>query len=117
MTEPDMSPTRAVFERQLAALGSGDIGALMANYTSDAVLVRFDEIYVGTAGIRAAFSAYLARRPKLVELAQYAECGDTIFYRSAIDIDGQAKESIGTMVLNNGKIWRQTAAFLPGGIR
>ncbi|MEU9125461.1 nuclear transport factor 2 family protein [Streptomyces sp. NPDC048506] len=102
----------AVLERQLAALAAGDIDAVMENYTPDASLLRFDGVCVGTEQIRATLSAYLTLKPRLVELRQYAECADTLFYRAIMNVGGQERGALGTLVLRDGKIWRQTAGFL-----
>lgn len=102
----------AVLERQLAALAAGDIEAVMENYAPDAALVRFDGVFAGTERIRATLSAYLALKPRLVELLHYAEHMDTVFYRAVMNVGGQQKDSMGMLVLREGKIWRQAAVFL-----
>ncbi|MEU2828863.1 nuclear transport factor 2 family protein [Streptomyces lavendulae] len=102
----------AVLERQLAALAAGDIEAVMANYTPDAALVRFDEVFAGTDRIRATLTAYLGLKPRLLDLTHYAECEDTLFYRAVMELAGRQREAIGTLVVRDGRIWRQTAGFL-----
>ncbi|MEU5305826.1 nuclear transport factor 2 family protein [Streptomyces noursei] len=102
----------AVLERQLAALAAGDIEAVMENYAPDAALVRFDGVCAGTGQIREMLSAYLTLKPRLVELRQYAECADTLFYRAVMNVGDRERDALGTLVLRDGKIWRQTAGFL-----
>ncbi len=101
----------AVLERQLTALATGDIEAVMENYATDAALIRFDGVFAGTERIRATLSAYLSLQPQLVKLLQYAEHSDTLVYRAVMNVGGQAKDAMGMMVLRDGKIWRQTAGF------
>jgi ketosteroid isomerase-like protein len=111
MTNTALSPTRAAFERQLAAVARGDLDAVLENYTPDAALLRFDGLFSGTDRIREAFCAYLALKPQVLELSQYAEHDGTICYRAIMELGGERKEAIGTMVLKDGKIWRQTAVI------
>ncbi|MFD4138621.1 MULTISPECIES: nuclear transport factor 2 family protein [unclassified Streptomyces] len=101
----------AVLERQLAALASGDIEAVMENYAPDAALIRFDRTSAGAEAIRATLSAYVTVKPTMVSLVQYAEHDDTVFYRAVMNVEGQEKSTMGTFVLREGKIWRQTAGF------
>ncbi|QIY76011.1 nuclear transport factor 2 family protein [Streptomyces sp. RLB1-33] len=102
----------AVLERQLAALSSGDLEAVMENYAPDATLLRFDQLFVGVEAIRLGLSIYLAHKPRLVTLEQYAEHGDTLLYRAVMNVGGQDRPAVGTLVLRNGRIWRQTVAFI-----
>ncbi|MEU8693815.1 nuclear transport factor 2 family protein [Streptomyces sp. NPDC048665] len=102
----------AVLERQLAALASGDLEAVMENYTPDATLIRFDQLFVGAKAIRMGLSVYLDLKPRLVTLEQYAEHGDTLLYRAIMNVGGQERRAVGTLVLREGRIWRQTAAFI-----
>ncbi|MEV7775701.1 nuclear transport factor 2 family protein [Kitasatospora sp. NPDC086791] len=113
MTENTATDVRAVFEKQLAAVTAGDLDSIVTHYTADAVLVRADRSFVGADGIREAFSGYLALRPRLVEMVEYAEHGDTICYRAVMEVAGERKETVGTMVMKDGGIWRQTASFRP----
>jgi ketosteroid isomerase-like protein len=109
MTFTAPTPARAAFERQLAAMARGDLDAVLENYAPDAALLRFDGLFSGTDRIREAFSAYLALEPQVLELCQYAEHDGTICYRAIMVIGGERKEAVGTMVLKDGMIWRQTA--------
>lgn len=104
----------AVLESQLTALAAGDIEAVMENYVPDAALVRFDGVFTGTEQIRVALSAYVTLKPQLVELVQYSEHVDTLFYRAEMNVGGKVKDAVGVLVLRDGKIWRQTAGFLGG---
>ncbi|GAA2752338.1 nuclear transport factor 2 family protein [Kitasatospora cinereorecta] len=109
-----VTSARAVFDRQLACLSRGDLEGLLENYAPDAVLLRFDAEFSGIERISEAFSGYLALRPRLVALTHYAESSDMIFYRALMEIAGETKETIGTMMFTNEKISRQTAAVLHG---
>lgn len=100
-----------VFQRQLDCIADGDLDALLDNYAPDAALVRFDHVATGIDEVRRTMSGYLAAKPELVELTQYAEGGDTVFYRATMRIGGHTRDAFGTLVIRDGKIWRQTAGF------
>jgi predicted ester cyclase/ketosteroid isomerase-like protein len=113
MTEIITTDARTVFEKQLAAVAAGDLESVVENYAVDAALIRTDRSFAGSEGIREAFSGYLALRPKLVELVEYAEHGDTVCYRAVMEVAGERKDTVGTMVMKDGRIWRQTASSRP----
>lgn len=107
----DTTKLNPAFVRQLDALADGDINEIMANYEPDAQLLRFDGIARGAGEVREALSGYLSLKPELVELTDYAETDDTIFYRAVMNLGGAPERAFGTLVLRNGRIWRQTAGF------
>ncbi|ALG09186.1 nuclear transport factor 2 family protein [Kibdelosporangium phytohabitans] len=100
-----------VFQKQLDCLAGGDLDALLDNYAPDATLVRFDRVANGIEEVRETMRGYLTAKPELVELSQYAESGDTVFYRATMKVGGQQRDAFGTLVIKDGKIWRQTAGF------
>jgi hypothetical protein len=107
----DIAAVHPVFARQLEAIAAGDLDAVLANFTPDAALIRFDRVATGHAELRALFTGYLSRRPELLELTQYVETADTICFRAVIGLDGKTERTCTTMVLRDGRIWRQTVAF------
>lgn len=100
-----------VFQRQMAALASRDLDALMTNYHPDAQLLRFEGTATGLAEIRELFTGYLELKPELVDLTHYTESGDTIFYRALMNLGGAPEKAFGTLVVKDGTVWRQTAGF------
>jgi ketosteroid isomerase-like protein len=100
-----------VFQRQVDSIVRGDLDALLDNYAPDATLVRFDLVAEGIDEVRETLRGYLTTNPEVVELTSYAEGGDTIFYRATMKLNGQPRDAFGTLVLRDGKIWRQTAGF------
>lgn len=107
----EIAKLHPTFVRQLDALAAGDIDALMENYEPDAALLRFEGISAGTAELRETLTGYLSVKPQLIELTQYIETEDTIFYRAVMNLAGEPEKAFGTLVLRNGRIWRQTAGF------
>lgn len=105
--------TKELFDRQLTALADGDLEALLAQYDEDAVLVRFDRVARGAAELRDLFTAYLKAGPRVEEVVSLRIEDDVIFYNSLMTIGGNRVTTFGTLVVRDGRIWRQTAAALP----
>ncbi|MFC1416103.1 nuclear transport factor 2 family protein [Streptacidiphilus cavernicola] len=103
-----------VLVRQLAAIESRDLDGLMENYLPDAALLRFEGAWVGTAALRELFTGYLTLEPVLIDLTEYVEADDTVFYRAAVGLGGAVADTFGTLVVREGRIWRQTVAFVDG---
>ncbi|MFI6819071.1 nuclear transport factor 2 family protein [Nonomuraea sp. NPDC050328] len=102
-----------LFERQLKAIRERDLGALLAQYHPEAVVVRLDLVAAGPDEIRDLFAAYLAREPEVVELTALRTTGDTVFYSAVMALDGLPYTTFGTLVARDGLIWRQTAGAVP----
>lgn len=111
MSTYDLSTLHPVFQRQMEALAALDIDAVMKNYTDDAVLLRFEGVSEGIEAVRETFTGYLTLKPALVELQEYVETDDTIFYRAIMNLNGEPEHAFGTLVVKDGRIWRQTAGF------
>jgi len=111
MANTDIASLHPVFVRQMKALTDVDIDELMENYTPDAALIRFDGVSNGTAELREAFTSYLTLKPTLIDLTAYVQTDDTIFYRAIMNLGGEPEHAFGTLVIKDGKIWRQTAGF------
>lgn len=107
----DTTKLHPVFVRQLDALAGGDIDVLMQNYEPDAALVRYEGVSEGFDEVKETLTAYLTLKPTMVELLDYAETGDTVFYRANMTIAGAPEKAFGTLVLRGDRIWRQTAGF------
>ncbi|MEV0378758.1 nuclear transport factor 2 family protein [Nonomuraea sp. NPDC050643] len=102
-----------VFDRQLAAIAGQDLEALLAQYHEDATVVRLDRVARGPAEIRELFSAYLAAKPQVDEIVAQRVTEDVIFYNAHMTVGGNRVTAYGTLVVRDGRIWRQTAAALP----
>ena len=111
MPKYDISTLHPVFQRQMEALAAVDIDAVMKNYTEDAVLLRYEGASEGIDAVRETFTGYLTLKPALVELQEYIETDDTIFYRAIMNLNGEPEHAFGTLVVKDGRIWRQTAGF------
>ncbi|WP_336206178.1 nuclear transport factor 2 family protein [Nonomuraea sp. LPB2021202275-12-8] len=105
-----------IFERQLAAIKGNDLEALLAQYHDDAMVVRFDRVARGAEEIREVFTAYLSAGPEVDEIKSVQVVADVIFYNAHMTIAGNRLNTFGTLVVKDGKIWRQTAAAQPLGV-
>ena len=111
MARTDIDGLHPVFVRQMAALSSRNLDELMENYLPDAALLRYEGASVGTTALRELFTGYLSLKPTLIDLTEYIETDDTIFYRAVMNLGGAPENAFGTLVVKDGKIWRQTAGF------
>jgi hypothetical protein len=98
-----------LFDRQVEALHNNDLEAVLANYRDDAVLVRFDAVGRGKAELRTMLAEYLALEPRTLELVALQATDDVLCYEADMSIGGAAVKTYGTLVLRDGRIWRQTA--------
>jgi hypothetical protein len=99
----------ALFDRQVEALHHNDLEGVLSNYRDDAVLVRFDAVGRGKTELRTMLGEYLALRPQTLNLVALQASDDVISYEADMSIGGNAVKTYGTLVLRDGKIWRQTA--------
>lgn len=106
---------RALLDRQVELLQSGDLDALIAQYHPDAVVLRFDRRAQGQAEIRRLFEDYVAARPRLISLDAYAESDDALSYQATMRVADSDIRTYGVFVLRDGKIWRQVAGVFPPG--
>jgi len=96
--------TRAVVERHMAALHSGDVDRVMEDYTDESVfIINLGGVFTGRDAIRPFFEAS-AGMPGFTETAAYAE-GDA--YYVTWTADGITLGS-DTIVVRDGKIALQT---------
>lgn len=104
------------FERQAAAIHARDLDALLDQYAPDVVFVRLDGERHGLDELRAMFTAYLAAEPRVVATHGSRMSGTlddgVILYQVELALNGQHVSTVGTLVVREGKIWRQTAVVV-----
>jgi hypothetical protein len=86
---------------------------LWAQYHDEAMIVRFDRVARGPGEIKDLFAAYLAAGPQVEEVTSLRIEGDVIFYGARMTVAGNLVTAFGTLVVKDGRIWRQTAAAVP----
>ena len=105
--------TKQVFDDHIAALESGDIANVMADYADDAILILPDGAVVGKAAIQAAFENLLQGSPNTKFTGQDIVEGDTLLTIWSAESDtATMPQGVDTFVIRDGKIRRQTAWFV-----
>jgi ketosteroid isomerase-like protein len=105
--------TKQVFDDHIAALESGDIAKLMADYADDAILILPDGAVVGKAAIQAAFENMIQGSPNIKFIGQDIVEGDTLLMIWSAECDtATMPQGVDTFVIRDDKIQRQTAWFV-----
>ena len=90
----EKTPGKEFYDTQIAALTRGDLDALAAQYSDDAVLVSFDFTVRGRDAIRAHMQGYLQMLGSFALLStdKWAETDDSIFFEATVRTNlGQAR--------------------------
>jgi hypothetical protein len=101
-----------VFQAHGAALGTGDVDAVVADYAEDALLVTADGVVRGRDGIRSAFAGMLSEVPGAAwefPVQQFAD--DVLFLRWTAVSEKARAEGVDTFVFEDGAIRVQTISF------
>ena len=88
------TPAQAFYDRQIAALESGDIGKIAQQYRPDAQLLGFDLQVDGREAIHAHFGRYLANLGfiRLISTDRWAQTPDSLFFEATVQTAaGQAR--------------------------
>ncbi len=93
---------------------AGNLDAMMANYHPDAQVIRLpNDLAQGKDEIRAFFKGYIEMHPEIIEVLSIKAHDNCLIYHSTVKIGDAVRDLVGTWVLRDGLIWRQTAAFVP----
>ncbi len=100
--------TRTVVERHMATLRSGDIDAVMEDYTDESVfIINMGGVFTGRQAIRPFFEAS-AGMPGFTEIAAFAE-GDAYYVTWSADGIQLGSD---TIIVRDGKIALQTVVVV-----
>ncbi len=106
----------STLERHVDALMSGDIDAVMSNFTDDSVVFTPERILEGLAEIRSDTEMFLKNNPpetlEAIEVIRQDIVGEFVYllWKSEPSVELAAE----TYVIRNGKILAQTFAVLDG---
>ena len=104
---------KQVFDDHMAALESGDISKIMADYVDDAILILPDGAVVGKPAIQAAFENMIQGFPNVKFTGQDVVEGDTLLTIWSAECDtATMPQGMDTFVIRDDKIQRQTAWFV-----
>ncbi|MCG5219451.1 nuclear transport factor 2 family protein [Streptosporangium sp. KLBMP 9127] len=102
----------ALLDKQIGQLKAHDLDAMIRNYQEDAVVMRPGATARGKIEIREFFAEYLKMEPKIEEIMVAESTEDIILYYATIRIGDEVHNDVGTWILRNGLIWRQTAVLV-----
>ena len=106
--------TQEVFDNHKAAMQSGNMARLMADYADDAVMLLLDQSAVGKEAIQAGFANFFDTFPGLNISFDRTAVKDDIFLLQWSGESDMATFPYGvaTFVIQNDKIQRQTEWFV-----
>ncbi|GAB3162059.1 hypothetical protein GCM10027059_13840 [Myceligenerans halotolerans] len=99
--------------RHLSLIERADWETLATRYHEDAVLIRPDRTFTGRRAIQRMFAESYSDSPRLLDLYVHIEDADVVLYHAEQAIGPRQFTAVGTMVLRDGLVWRQTAVVLP----
>ena len=99
-----------VFEHHVVALSQGDLDELMADYADDAIVVTFEQSFVGKEAIRPFFEGLLPGFANFVTASSaVAMEGDTLVTAWSGESDAMSvQHGVDTFIIRDGRIQRQT---------
>lgn len=98
-----------VFEHHVAAVGAGDLDAIVADYTDDAVLITPEDVARGRDGIRQVFASLLGEVPDAAwDIPTRVFEGDVLFIEWTAVADQARAEGVDTFVFTDDGIRVQT---------
>jgi ketosteroid isomerase-like protein len=104
----------ALFEEDLAQMRAGDVDGMLTRYHRDAQVIRLpDTVARGKEEIRSFLEGYLAMNPNIIEVMAIMQEDNCVLYHSTVSLGDKVIGLVGTWVLRDGLIWRQTAAIVP----
>jgi ketosteroid isomerase-like protein len=102
--------TKLVLDDHMAALESGDISRIMADYADDAILIVPDGAVVSKWAIQAGFENMIQGFPNVKFTGQEIVEGDTLLAAWSAESDAATMpQGVDTFVVRDDKIQRQTA--------
>ena len=94
-----------VFEHHVAAVGAGDLDAIVADYTDDAVLITPEDVARGRDGIRQFFASLLGEVPDAAwDIPTRVFEGDVLFIEWTAVADRARAEGVDTFVFTDDGI-------------
>jgi ketosteroid isomerase-like protein len=101
----DITPGKQFYARQIAALESYDLEAIMDQYHDDAVLVNFDKTVRGKQALREHFTGYLAMLGSLKVLStdRWTETPEAIYFEATVRTAGGEAKVYDVFMLRDGR--------------
>jgi len=105
-----------ILEHHNTAVLTDNYEQMIADYADDSVLITLSGVFTGKEAIGAALRQLMRDMPGMKPVEAPSNFlridGDTLLLRwSAESARGRIRDSVDTIVVRNGKIWRQTTSF------
>jgi carbon-monoxide dehydrogenase small subunit len=106
------SPLKQVYERYSTHVQAGDLDALLAEYSQDAILTTFEGVISGQEALKRYFQDYLpAHRDEVVlSTDKFIEALNGFYIEATLRSDGKITHIYNAFVVNDGKITHQFAS-------
>ena len=111
-----MGNARRVIERYYELLAAGDIDSVLALYSDDAEIVRYDGVACTPAELRAYFEQHLERHPglSLHQIDQIREADDVLMWDSLVDTDHGIAQVVHVVIVDADGRFRRHIPGLRG---
>jgi ketosteroid isomerase-like protein len=98
-----MSNAQRVIERYYELLAAGDIDNLLAMYTDDAEIIRYDGVASTPAEMREYFRQHLERHPglRLHQIDRIREADDILMWDAMLDTDHGLAQVVHVVVIDD----------------
>ena len=115
MATGDSAASKAVWDGHLQKVMSGDLDAVMTDFTDESTILTPDKIYIGAGEIRGYIGKFIAgltpEAKKTLTMQTETPCGDIVFTKFTV---GAAKRTfVYTAEVKSGKIVTITTANYP----
>jgi len=105
-----------ILEHHNTAVLTDNYKEMIADYADDAVLITLSGVFIGPEAIGGALRQLMRDMPDMKPVESPRNFlrieGDTLLLRwSAQSAKGKIQDAVDTLVVKNGKIWRQTTSF------
>jgi hypothetical protein len=102
-----MPPMHPVFMKQLQALATGDLAAVLDTFHPDIISLGFRGPLYGREEALAQLRKYEGLDMQFVGIEEYVHCDEMILTRTRMKVKGEEVVAVGAYVIRDGMIWRQ----------
>lgn len=108
-----MSQAETVIARYYELLSQGDLDGVLAMYTDDAEIVRYDGVATTRDELRQYFEGHRARHPgiRLRQIVQVREADDVLMWDALVDTDHGIAQVVHVVILDEDGRFRR---HIPG---
>jgi len=105
-----------ILEHHNTAVLTDNYEEMIADYAEDAILITLSDVYIGQEAIGGALRRLIRSMPNMKPIespTNYLKVeGDTLLLRWSAESDtGRIENAVDTLVIRDGRVWRQTTSF------